>query len=206
MIEQKLIIGRFIRFPAAGMKLIYNLGDFLTQPTMALKIEESTGFRTKTSAITPGTGAKAHRNFQWLTWYPGAVSQVPINGVDVLTGPMSGCWLVIYKRLGTVYAGHVGTAEPNSPKTIAAKQAWNQFAQNAPPGSVIAGFNPARHWTNNSPAQLPTDGIPKVYGLLTTSYQLYSVFTYKQNTDTTLYRIAGIELMPTAGVHALSHI
>jgi hypothetical protein len=205
MIEQKLIVGRFIRFPAAGPKVVYQPGDFLLQPDVSLTIEQSKGFSTKTSNITAGVGAKAHRNFKWLAWYPGAISEVALAGTDVLTGPMSGCWLVIYRRAGVVYAGHIGTAEPNSPKTLAVKHSWNQFAQGTP-GAVIAGFNPARRWTNAAPPSLPTDGTPKIYGLFTTSHQLYSVHTYRQNSDATLYRISGIDLIPSSGLHDLSHI
>src|SRR5580658_5810971 len=99
---QKLIVGRFIHFrypqPPNGCKAQYP-AIFITVPQNLMMINESTGIFTKTSSITSGSHqTKAWRNFGWLPWLPGSISEVDMGGQDVLTGPMSGCDLVMYRR------------------------------------------------------------------------------------------------------------
>lgn len=117
MLEAKLIVGRFIHFtrpswpggapPAAQIPAI-----FATQPQQLLNIAESTGIFTKTSGVTAGAHPNVHkpwRTFSFLSWLPGSISEVQTGTSDVLTGPMSGCDLVLYNRGGVRYAGHLGT-------------------------------------------------------------------------------------------------
>ena len=117
VLEAKLIVGRFIDFtrpnwpggapPAAQIPAL-----FATQPQQLLNIGESTGVFTKTSSVTAGAHAnvnKPWRTFNFLSWLPGSISEVQTGTDDVLTGPMSGCDLVLYNRLGNRCAGHLGT-------------------------------------------------------------------------------------------------
>jgi hypothetical protein len=201
-IEQKLVVGRFINFnmpndappPIPQDKFVY-------LPVSKMTIEESTGVFQKQSniIIDQQNATKVHRNFQWLAWIPGAISAVQLPWGDVLTGPMSGCWLVIYKRNGIKYVGHIGTAEnTTSPQSIAAKEAWYKFAPLAGEGNLIAGFNPLKAWTN-FPKPQPGDGPPDIFGLVTTSDVSYAVFTFKGDGRTravNLRRIADIKQIP----------
>src|SRR5437016_5586767 len=99
MLERKLIVNRLINLNLAhAVAPHYADGDFVRVPVQDCYLQQSTGVFTKTSGVRAGTGLKAHRNFKWLPWLPGAISEVALVGADVLTGPMSGCWLVTYRK------------------------------------------------------------------------------------------------------------
>jgi hypothetical protein len=122
--------------------------------------------------------------------------------VDVITGEMSGCWIVLYKREGIEYVGHIGTfSTPTDPLTLVVRNAWMAFATTVLPGDVIAGFNPLGDWRGDIPAQLPGEGSAAIYGLVTASRELYSIWTYKQPSRAgvgSMLRIAGIQLIESA--------
>src|SRR5262249_34487759 len=130
MIEGKLIVGRYIDIPeplqtdsgapAAGFQRMNQVMLHINESTRKYGIVGA-----KTSTTGGGHIAKAHRNYQWLKWRPGFVSEVPQYGIDVLTGPMSGCWITLYMRGGLQCVGHVGTEhEAGSPASIAARNSW----------------------------------------------------------------------------------
>lgn len=207
MIEQKLKVDRYFNLtnPTIASQR-YEDGDFITQQTKRLTLEQSTGIINKKSNILTGQGAKAHRNFQWLAWFPGAINQVSQNGLDVLTGPMSGCWLVIYRLNGIVQIGHIGTDVASREKSTAVKQAWNKFSKDHP-NDVIAGFNPVNGWVGTFPASKSKDNpAPKIFGLLTTKLDLFSVFTFPQKTNNNLLRVGGIQKISSAGLHKLQSL
>lgn len=88
MLETKLIVDRFINLnltpPAAPT---YTPGDFELAPVQQCYLQESSGVFTKSSNILAAPGTKAHRNFKFLPWLSGAISEVALVGSDVLTGP-----------------------------------------------------------------------------------------------------------------------
>lgn len=151
--------------------------------------------RQRTSNVGTGHSPKVHRNFAWLEWLPGVVSEVRPNGVDILTGPMSGCWITTYLRNGVRYVGHVGTdMTPTTPNSIAARTAWNNYACDAQIGA-FSGFNPFNDpWTNGAmPAALPGESNRKTFALVTTEGHFYTVIAYPQASQPTRIRIAGIQ-------------
>lgn len=198
MIEAKLIVGRCIQIITPAQT---NLGaaahGFQRLNATMLHINESKIasriFGPRTSTVGGGHIAKAHRNYQWLEWRPGFVSEVVEAGIDVLTGPMSGCWITRYMRLGVQCVGHVGTEHSaTSTNSIAAKNAWNVFR----PGAVgaVTGFNPFNDWQGAYPAMNHgTDGAPKIFALVTAGGMFYSIFTYPLLAAPTTVRIAGIQ-------------
>ena len=97
MFEQKLIVGRLINLPNAVVMppnvVMGAVGAFVMTPLQTCYLQESTGVFTKTSTVAAGAGAKARRNFRFLPWLSGRISEVDLVTTDVLTGPMSGCWL-----------------------------------------------------------------------------------------------------------------
>jgi len=203
MIESKLIVGRYINF-VMPLSPDIALGAFHTQAPILKTIEESSGIRVKTSNVNAGTGVKAHRNFQWLNWAKGGVNQVVFGGTDVLTGPMGGCWIVNYKIAGIEYVGHVGTfMRPDSPESIAAKGAWNHFA-NANPLQVLGGFKPG--WIGNFPARIKGDLTTgqTMFGLVTQT-EYYTVFAWRKDTRDG-YRIAGIQRCVSSPLVTLQNI
>jgi hypothetical protein len=125
MLEQKLIVNRFINLTLAPPPApAYADGAFVLVPVQQCYLQESTGFFKKTSTVQAGVGPKAHRNFKWLPWLPGAISEVALIGADVLTGPMSGCWLVTYRKPnGVPHAGHLGTDIASPVRTAAVNAA-----------------------------------------------------------------------------------
>ena len=215
MLQQKLIVGRYINLTSPAIANIpHNNGDFVAQPQCLLTLQQSTttgsffkGTKKRQSSVVGGVGAKAHRNFQWLTWLPGAITHVPVGGVDVLTGPMSGCQLVLFNLGAAVQAGHLGTDVASPAATTAVKNAWNAFA-NLHPADVVGGFNPLNDWAGPFPSQRAGKegaGV-KIFGLLTVNGQFYTVVTYPQNTNANLLRIAGVQLIPSANLATLQNL
>jgi hypothetical protein len=242
MIEQKLIVGRYIELqtpaPAnaltpmpAGFQLLNRFVLHIEQskssaspvappnplvgfnPTLGQSVQilaqragqhiESQFDRQRVSGTAAGAVAKAHRNFVWLEWLAGLVSAVEPNGVDVLTGPMSGCWIMSFLYNGTRYVGHVGTdMTPTTANSIAAKAAWNNFATGAVagggPGAVITGFNPFNDWVLPYPAGLPGEANLKMFALVTAANTFHSVATFPQLNKIHRLRIAGIQNLPSS--------
>lgn len=161
---------------------------------------ESSGFlgHKKTSQISVGPHAvKGHRTFRWLPWVLGKVSCVPLAGADILTGKMSGCWLVIFSRNGVQYAGHIGTdTNPTSTNTLQARAAWRN-AVNANQIVPVAAFNPV------GPSLPPLNQLnlkgeaPEFYGAYTPNGNMYTVVLTAPGTGGPTRRIARVVQMPT---------
>jgi hypothetical protein len=156
---------------------------------------ESQFDRQRTSTTGVGAVAKAHRNFAWLEWLPGFVSEVRPAGLDVLTGPMSGCWITAYLKGGVHYIGHVGTDMlHNTPNSIAARNAWNTFAAGVPMGAY-SGFNPFNDPWIGAPVPGPMAGeaARKTFALVTAAGTFHTIIAYPQVNKPTRIRIAGIQ-------------
>jgi hypothetical protein len=211
-VYEKLIVDRLIDFarplwpgipPAAQIP-----AQFVKQPKQFLNIQESAKFdlpvsgkTRKSSNVVVGQHAvKGHRTFGWLTWLPGSISYVNMAGHDVLTGPMSGCDLVMYRQGGKVMAAHLGTDIGAAAANTAVKTLWNNFAL-AHPHDVIGGFNPFNDVNPWIPARKWDDAVgpPVYYGVYTTNNRFYTLVLYAQQTSgtdnrphPTLKRFAGI--------------
>lgn len=231
MIEQKLIVGRYIELntpqptwvgpAAAGFReqnrLIMHIDESESSaapipgfsfPNAPLKTQVQLGLqktaaqvqsqfnRQRVSATGVGQVAKAHRNFLWLEWVPGIVNEVQPLGIDVFTGPMSGCWIVSYMRNNVHYVGHIGTEDdPNTQNSLNAKNSWNAFAAGVPMGAY-SGFNPKRDWVGPVPLPIAGDasvGREKFFALVAADGTYHSVCTYPQVNKATRIRIAGIQ-------------
>ncbi|NQZ30558.1 MAG: hypothetical protein HRU06_04745 [Oceanospirillaceae bacterium] len=205
MIEQKLIVGRWIDVP---LQVPVNngpaVGGFQPLNNVMLHINESTrmsAFGAKTSTVTTGHIAKNNRNYQWLEWLPGLVSEVSQFNVDVMTGPMTGCWITRYVRNGLQCVGHVGTyMEANHEHSIAARASWNAFAA---AGGVITGFNPQNGWVGPFPPAKTGDGAFKIFAVVTSAGDFWTIFTYADVTGANRVRIAGTQEIQTASLATL---
>lgn len=155
--------------------------------------------RQRVSDTGVGSAPKVHRNFVWLEWIGGVVSEVQPGAMDVLTGPMSGCWIMCYKRGGVRCIGHVGTVMTAAdPASVAAKAAWNNFASSGA-GTSITGFDPFNASRNGPvPQQLPGESNRKTFALVTKDGRFFSVITYPQVAKPNRIRIAGIQLQPSS--------
>jgi len=222
MLESKLIVDSCIHLPSQWFKQNVVAGAFFDQPDkpMTLKISKSTKLSEKTEtapaikaparAMVAGTNtkeSKEHRNFQWLGWWGGAISQV-VRHKDVLTGPMSGCWIVVYRRDGMEYVAHIGKNKDNKAQTDAVIAGWNNYAQHHA-ADIICGFNPRRHWLGREPHPnaLTDNGIYQCFALVTRdpNPRLFSVLTQRQKVDSNLLRIVGIEEVPSENADTLQH-
>jgi len=92
----------------------------------------------------PKTAVDTHQvwTFTFLKYCPGCVTFTSLTGGDILTGPMSGCYLCKYNRLGQKLA-HIGTAHSmTSQESVKAKQAWVSFV-GRPDVTAVTGGNPS---------------------------------------------------------------
>ena len=231
---EKLIVGRYVTFQDPKPKITYADGTFLTQPKIAMTMAQSVrekqlvpkwdaksdafvyegnqkkevSQKQRVSQMVAGENqSKVHRNFQWLGYYGGAVSLVTLDDLDVLSGNFSGCWMTVYRNAGVTYVCHVGTVDdPTHKKTLAAKTAWNDFAQ-ANPHSILRGFNPARAWTHpdSRPAKIDGDGLARIWGLVTPD-EMASIYVYRGEKDWDRYRIAGVQVVMPAHMPELGNI
>lgn len=210
MLERKLIVDRYFNFPVEFYSQIppaAAAGAFQGIPWRNYFLQESTGIFTKTSAVQAGRSLKEHRNFLWLPYAPGAITEIPLQGTDVLSGPMSGCWLITYRKPnGIPCVAHVGTVDSAvDPRTVAVKAAWNRFA-GGNQWNIVGGFNPLASWPA-LPAPRGHDSVAAVFGLCTASNEFYTVFLYRQVPGTPgLARVAGIRRIFSAPRHALQRI
>ena len=231
---EKLIVGRYVTFKDPKPKITYADGTFLTQPkivmTMAQSVREKqhvpqwdsaakafvyegnqkkeVSQKQRVSQMVAGENqSKVHRNFQWLGYYGGAVSQVALDGLDVLSGNFSGCWMTVYRNAGVTYVCHVGSVDDAAhQKTLAAKKAWNDFA-GANPHAILRGFNPARAWSHEDsrPAKIDGDGLARIWGLVTRD-ELASIYVYRGEKDWDRYRIAGVQAVVPSHMPELGSI
>lgn len=208
---EKLVVGRYFEMPqfdnTLGMDAVGGPAHFVTAPGRNYQIEvsEGSGFlnRTRTSGVIAGqniNAAKAHRNFRWLHWQKGKVTYLPLAGADILTGPMSGCWIVIFNMAGLPYVGHIGTADPGSAQTLQVKAAWAAaFAA----GTVqpIAAFQPNRHLA------VETSGFDKFFAVVTASQTMHAMRLHRigpndtLNQITTMLQVNGIGVAPNDPGH-----
>lgn len=210
-VEAKLLVGRFLDFNRGqGRTRQPTSPQFETLVIGPLHIQESARkdpggklnpFRNvggqRESMVMPGANvAKAHRNFKWLPWYEGDIAETLLD-YDVLTGPMSGCCLVTYRKAvgGPVYAGHIGTVtvSESSPASINdnVKQLFTQAIAN---GTIVdvRGFIPTAITVPGHPPAVPGDVKGETFGLMTTTGDFFAVHVYVQNTSMNSYRVAGV--------------
>ena len=215
---QKLIVGRFIHFrypPPPNGGAPQNPAVFVEVQQNFMAINESSGVFSKTSTTTAGAHqTKPWRTFGWLPWLPGSISEVAMGGYDVLTGPMSGCDLVLYRRNNVVYAGHLGTDVGKDDQNASIKAVWNAFATNAGANDIIGGFNPVRDWVGPYPRATGLDtGGPIFLGLYASNHDLHTLVLYSQkmaknnnNAHPSLRRIAAVQQIQSKNYNALCNL
>lgn len=225
MIEAKLLVGRYLDFtPGASRHLpsATHTSNFVNVNCPPLTIKESVrqnpGSRynplrkvggQRVSSVIAGTNlGKVHRNFKWLPWYGGDISETVLN-CDVLTGPMSGCILVSYRRNGVSMVGHIGTVTLSAaiPATVNTnvKAVWTNFATTHQ-ADVIGGFNPFDNTIPAHPPAQPGDGVGQIWGLITRTGFFYAVQVYVQTFLPRPYRIAAVYPMQSMTLNQLQNI
>ena len=198
MLEQKLKVGAIVQLtkPAwTGGKLA--AGTLHAQAPTLLSFGQPAG-------AAPLAGANP--SFRWLTYYKGAITTMAFDGFDILTGDMSGCWLVAYLVGGAARLAHVGTDFMSATDSTLVKRTWDFTAQQAN-HTMIAGFQPNAAWDGQFPAAIKDWGVQgKVWGLVTAQFKLFSIYAFPGVVSMTTWRIAGIKEVATASKHRLSHL
>ena len=147
----------------------------------------------------------ARQQFMWLPYSPKTTNYVGLGPYPVLSGPFSGCYMIVYRQAGVVNVCHVATPE--------AKASWNQFA-NLPVVEVLQGFRPHEHTHPPAPVTAGNNGdLPgafKIFGLVANN-EMYALFTYRQQVAgiplNTRFRVAEVSgPIPTLPINTLKNL
>ena len=117
--------------------------------------------------------------FDWLDYVPGHTAKA-ISGVDVLTGPMSGCFIAAWTDSGGKWVGHVGTVvgegDVNARVRNTCADHLEKEAQNA------RGYNPAAVWLFDEIHLMMTSfkvsPEMKIMSLVTSAKEFWSVLLF----------------------------
>ena len=167
MIEQCFTVNRVIEFPFQPKRAAETSGDFAGQGV------------ARAMALTMPNGTPV--NFTWLDFIPGRITEAQLTS-DVLTGPMSGCWLTVYRRAGQRHVGHVGTDSNNPLATTNVKSKWGSFV-GGNYREILGGFKPSADIGAMPPASLPpagNDGQFFIFGAVTSQMRFFCIFSYIQ--------------------------
>lgn len=88
----------------------------------------------------------ANWHLKYLLYNGGRITETVLDR-DILTGEMSGCYIVTYRRAGAVRVGHIGTTQRDKPgedsePTRKVKENWRRQIDNGQI-TVIGGFDPS---------------------------------------------------------------
>ena len=214
MIEKILRNGRgkFINIkilPGVDMGRHRN-GSLITNDHEHYNINES----STSLDINKGPSADRNKQFLWIPWIPGSISEVAGDvGLDILTGPMSGCWIVNYMKKDEFrqHTGHIGTYNTtDSAESLAAKGKWRELiAQGIKP---IVGFCPSSV-DFNIDERLELNAVaPIIYALVTDTKTLYTIIIWSvpgtdaHGNDATKYRVGSVHLVQSSPKNDLTNL
>ncbi len=181
MIEQILKNGRgqFINIkilPGVDMGR-YRNGSLISNDYEHYSITE----RSSSLDISKGPSADRKKQFLWIPWIPGSISEVAGDvGLDIITGPMSGCWIVNYMKESEFrqYTGHIGTYNTtDSPESVAAKAKWRELITKGV--KPIVGFCPSSVAFDTKEGQQLNAADPIIYALVTDTKMLYTIIIWR---------------------------
>ena len=200
MIEKKIRKGQYLDFG--------NIGATQSQPAGTGQVSIGTADRQISDsskehfysatyrAVSDGSNlVKENRNFKWLPWADNAINYIESQGSDVLSGPFSGCHMVVYNYNGARRIGHIATP--------GAKNAWNSLVANDPLIEVLAGFKPDVGYVDEIAKD--NDSGLNIFGLVTAESGLYCIISFVQNFKPES-RIAAKKRMDSLSVEVLSNL
>jgi len=126
-----------------------------------------------------------HTDFNWLTYVPGKTTVQQLQQANVLTGPMSGCLLIVWKpdAMNGQSLCHVGTNYDDPASTRTVKQDFDRVIT-----SESTGFKPDAAWELKeiSTPMIKLSTGPnagqvsfKIFGLVTTAGKFYSIIMFQ---------------------------
>lgn len=187
-----------------GTTAIANLGDMVEhQPNLISLTFDKPG--KAGNCYSPGVPPTSTRlQFNWLTYVAGHTTYTEIQNNDILTGPMSGCFLSCWQENNRWYVGHTGTDHDQAQN----RQTKRHFAQNMERNTT--GFNPKELVPNNQKMTKEikkkgfAPGIVLCLGLITTTRQFYSIVLYrKDKARQNLWYCAHVKKMPPMSYQTL---
>jgi hypothetical protein len=99
-------------------------------PTLGEPIKRDRAFETymaepvtfkKSGWFNPFMSVESYQPL-YVPWHRGHITELRYTGNDIISGPFSGCYFVMYKRDGDVYVGHIDTKNENE-----TKETWKAF-------------------------------------------------------------------------------
>lgn len=100
--------------------------------------------------LTEGTRVT---DYQWLNYVHGRTAWIVSMGSDVLTGPMSGCWICSWTEAGIRRVGHIGTIESKGrhepPNSTVKDRFRTTLRANVHSLHSLRGYNPFVAWDPN---------------------------------------------------------
>lgn len=125
-------------------------------------------------------GANARVDYNWLAFVEGRTTRISTRS-DVLTGPMSGCWITVWTEGEKRWIGHVGsTTIPEVNDKVK-----GTFAT-AMPRNVV-GYQPDRKWSveeiSGMRVTFGTQPAFAIIALVTTSNQLFSALFFSETRE-----------------------
>jgi hypothetical protein len=132
---------QFANRPSLNPQPINQPGDFFKVEKRRYRLRHAPPGSIVSPAVL-GIHINPQRNFKWLPWIRGKVSYVTLNNDIVITGEMSGCWLMVFTLNGQACFGHIGTYQDSTHSdTVQAIQAW-KIAVRSGRVTPIRAFNP----------------------------------------------------------------
>ncbi|WP_310497924.1 hypothetical protein [Sandarakinorhabdus sp.] len=194
MIERKIRTGMMLDFPMPTFGAYADTGNFL-QPVPTIRCHV---WREGTFSTTRGVGGgmlhrQGHRNFAWLPYRPGWTTFASLDACDILSGPFSGCRMLLCEVNGVRQVYHIGTWNgPETDKSLRAKRAMFAHLGDASV-TYVAGFSPFASY-NPMPDGLPGESvIPRVLGLFTDDGDMFSILMRKQSGDGNMFRVVDVQ-------------
>lgn len=148
--------------------------------------------------------ATTGQEFRWLHYYPGLIAHTDTGTFDIMSGPMSGCWIVTFIAMGVLQAGHIGTLVDQDEENSRIKSAWRLFASTYTV-DLRAAYNPFRSALELGGGSVPErmedeDGPPTFWAVMqyeaeSTTYSFNVIVTYNKRAagaDRILCRVAAV--------------
>ena len=139
MLYPRDLLGKYVNYkvdPGGSAPAVGLVNGLLPNQTARVAAAVYEGADPKTAVDT-----KQIWTFTFLKYCPGTVTVTSLAEGAVLTGPMSGCYLCKYNRLGQKLA-HIGTAHSTTDaSSVKAKKAWLSFVSR-PDVSDVTGAKP----------------------------------------------------------------
>jgi hypothetical protein len=117
--------------------------------------------------------------FDWLDYVPGHTAKA-ISGVDILTGPMSGCFIASWTDSGGKWVGHLGTVVGDGDLNTKVRNTCADYLEKNDKNA--RGYNPADVWPVPEISQMMSCIKPspllQIMSLVTSTKEFWSLLLF----------------------------